>query len=239
MAQRIITEGSCDWHEKLNTPVKVPAVGLRITPVDKEIDLCASCCILFDLAMPRLQVMIEFFNPEVIERLLRTGRKPEEPEGSKRSRVPAQLAIPGSSATPKRETKKRETAKPETAKPEPPNTRKAALANRGCWKPDVDQVLCTLDHKGANSPKQYWVDVRNRGSHAKSSHEGLLGPQIPYELPPDAGFTLDVKCFDHKVCAEAGGFGFKNAAGLAMHITKADAEGWEPAPKDAAATPAA
>ncbi|AZM47872.1 hypothetical protein DMB38_20605 [Streptomyces sp. WAC 06738] len=235
MAQRIVTEKSCDWHEQLDTPVKLPAGHVRITPTGKEVDLCEGCCLLFDLGMPRVEVLVEFFKREVIERLLRSGR---EPEDGKRRRVPAQLAIPGSPSEPKQSTKKAVAkAEPET-EPPPAQVRKKAQGNRGRWDPKVDQVLCPLDHKGANSPKEYWVEVRNRGSHAKSSHD-LLGPQIPYKLPPEATFTLSVKCFEHKLCAEAGGFGFKNAAGLAMHIQKADSEGWEPAPsRDAAETSA-
>ncbi|MFV0135579.1 hypothetical protein ACLGIH_20545 [Streptomyces sp. HMX87] len=231
MAQRLVTEQFCDWHGQLDQPQQVPAVHVRTNPHGKDNDLCEACCMMFDWGMPRVETLMAFFNPEVIKRLLRVGREPAEAKSERRS---AQLALPGAAPaskavpTPKKEkTKKTTTPDPESV-PES-NARKSAIANRGRWKPDVDQVLCPLDHKGANSPKRYWVDVRDRGSHAKSSHKGLRGPQVPYELPPDANFTLDVKCFDHKVCAEAGGFGFKTPAGLAMHITKADAEGWEKA----------
>lgn len=227
--QRIITETNCDWHSQIETPVQVPATHVRVNPEGKENDLCEACCMMFDWGMPRVETLVKFFQPDVIERLLRTGR---EPAGRKSERRTTQPALPGTDAKPRKTTTPPTQPKAEPETPPGPSTeaRKRAVANRGRRNPDIDQVLCPLPHTGANSPKEYYVAVRDRGSHARSSHNGLLGPQVPWEMPADATFTLDVKCFQHKVCAEAGGFGFKSAAGLAMHLTKANAEGWEPAP---------
>ncbi|MEU0220272.1 hypothetical protein ABZ281_36710 [Streptomyces sp. NPDC006265] len=91
----------------------------------------------------------------------------------------------------------------------------------------MEQVRCPLKHR-AGSPDEYWVAVRDRGSHAKSSHK-LLGPQVPYELPTDGSVKFGVACFYHEVCTKAGGFGFKNNSGLSLHKRKADEEGWEKA----------
>lgn len=237
MAQRIVHEKVCDWHAQLDVPVQLPALHVRINPQGKENDLCESCCMMFDWGMPRVEMLLAFFNREVIERLFRVGREPAEAKTERRQ--PAQLPLPGSQPAPKRLTAKEKaaaketaTAQPTSAEPSDPtlDVRKKAMANRGLWKDGLDQVLCPEAH-GVNSPKEYWVEVRNRGSHAKSSHK-KLGPQVAYELPPDGSLKLEVKCFEHKVCAAAGGYGFKNASGLAMHRTKADSEGWERVPDE-------
>lgn len=242
MAQRIVHEKVCDWHAQLDVPVQLPALHVRINPQGKENDLCESCCMMFDWGMPRVEMLLAFFNREVIERLFRVGREPTEAKTERRQ--PAQLPIPGSQPAPRRLTAKgkaagaKEAAATEqqvSAESDPTDVRKKAMVNRGRRKEGLDQVLCKEDH-GVNSPKEYWVEVRNRGSHARSSHH-KLGPEVTYELPPDGTLKLDVKCFEHKVCAAAGGYGFKNAAGLAMHRTKADSEGWERVPtEDTAAT---
>lgn len=245
MAQRIVHEKHCDWCGQLDSPRQTPAVHVRNCPGGKEVDLCEACCMMFDWGMPRIEVLIQYFKPEVIERLMRVGRDPAD---GKSGRRPSQLPLPDAPAPRKATAKKPADPPPSQVSPDGPSPRqeaakrppapapaptsdprKKAIANRGRWKDGVDQVLCPLDHKGANSPKEYWVDVRNRGQHAKSSHKGLFGPQIAYELPPDATFSLDVKCTEHKVCKDAGGYGFTSHAGLAMHKTKAGAEGWEPA----------
>ncbi|WP_369042314.1 hypothetical protein [Streptomyces sp. Midd1] len=223
MAQQIVTNAYCDWHGQLPDPLKVRATQLRINPAGKENDLCDPCAIIFDIAAPRMELMIQLFHPEVVERLCRIGREPADTKSERRA---GQLAIPGTSPAPK-EVAKKTTAK--AATDTAAATRKAALQNRGRWDPDVPQVRCPLPHTGRDSPKEYWVAVSNRGSHAKQSHR-LLGPQVAYELPTDGSVKYGVSCNDHEVCAKAGGYGFKNSSGLTLHKRKADEEGWAKAP---------
>lgn len=228
MAQRITTDKSCDWHEWLQDPERVPAAHIRTNRAGKELDLCDTCVIAFDLSAHRMDLMLRLFDPQVIERLVRLGRDPAGEQSERRSARPA---TPGAAANAEKSPQK--TADTKTSAPAEP-THESAYERRGRWSPDLKQVRCPLQHS-SSSPEEYWVEIRSRGTHAKQSHK-VLGPQVPYELPEDDSVNLHVKCFKHKVCAAAGGYGFTSRAGLAMHVTKADSEGWEKEPEDAAET---
>ncbi|MFI7083954.1 hypothetical protein ACIBUR_10150 [Streptomyces anulatus] len=235
MARRLIQTAatSCDWHAALPEPQQVEATTQRTPALDKEIDLCGFCALIWDFVFPRLDEIDQMLKPEVIEMLVRSARSTKDAD----PRVPVQLALHGNATQAEpvpsvpggKSSKGKNDARSSASAP-------ARASKNGRWLANEDQVRCPLPHR-AGSPATYWVKVRDRGSHAKSSH-GLLGPQIAYEFPPapTKGKQLDlpVKCFEHKVCAEAGGFGFKDEAGLRCHIIKAKA--WEPN-VDAAETP--
>lgn len=238
MAQRLVKEGTCDWCAQIDPGQQVPAQQTRISPTGKEIDVCDPCGYLADLGFPRLELMLRYFAPEVIERLLRVGRAPED-EKDKRSRGPAQLSIPTPTPTPTPAPKPEAEKKP-TSKPAGGSSGKKAVANRGRWVDGVDQMRCPEDHPGANSPAEYWVKVENRGSHAASSHN-KLAQEIPWEEHPDHPVDLPHKCVEHKVCAaydNGAGFGFPSKQALATHVFKSNEAGWEKADKDAAETSA-
>ncbi|WP_274032646.1 hypothetical protein [Streptomyces sp. MMBL 11-1] len=235
MARQLIQTAttSCDWHAALPDPQKIDATTQRTPALDKEIDLCGFCALVWDFVFPRLDEIHQMLKPDVVEMLVRSARSSKDAD----ARVPVQLALHGNTTpaepAPSKAGGKSPKEKNEARASAPAPAR---ASKNGRWLANEDQVRCPLPHR-AGSPATYWVKVRDRGSHAKSSH-GLLGPQIAYEFPPapTTGKQLDlpVKCFVHKVCAEAGGFGFKDEAGLRCHIIKAKA--WEPH-EDAAETP--
>ncbi|MFH9731790.1 hypothetical protein [Streptomyces sp. NPDC017260] len=222
MARRLVTTHAvlCDWHAALEEPAEIVASTQRTVASGKNIDLCGFCALVWDFCGPRIDEIKEMIRPEVVEALLRSARTSKEE--MEEPPEPLQLTM--------------HEAPPEHREAPPLPKRKSPANKPGQWIPGVEQVICPLPHR-AGSPSPYWVKVRNRGSHAKSSHH-KLGPEVPYELPdaqnPDP-VSLPVKCFKHTVCAEAGGYGFTDEAGLKLHITKAS--GW-PKATDAAATKA-
>ncbi|WP_329271764.1 hypothetical protein [Streptomyces sp. NBC_01451] len=228
MANRITTSQTCDWHEQLRPPEQVSAVHVRVNPAGKELDLCDLCSVAYDLSAPRMALMVQLFNAEVVERLFRTGRQPAVEEKVRR---PAQLAIPDAPSAPKKKVAKSTppAAPKPVADPEPATkTGKKAVANRGRRIDGEDQVRCPKSHPGANSPQdEYWVRVKDRHSHAVRAHN-MMGPEIKYELPDD--MQLGEKCFVHKVCADNGGYGHPNKQSLATHIFKSNQAGWEKTP---------
>ncbi|MGW3860390.1 hypothetical protein ACWEDZ_02750 [Streptomyces sp. NPDC005047] len=232
MAHRLIQENLCDWHSALQAPAEVEAVHSRVNPQGKENDLCEPCAMIFDWLVPRFHQVLTFFDHDVLEALFRAGRTPADETPAR----PAQLAITESDGSPMAVAP---APKPEPKKP-PGKAAAEESYGHGEWQPGVEQVRCPLTHR-VGSPAEYWVRVRDRGSHAKSSHK-LLGPQVAWELPDperagDEAFDLPVKCFEHKVCAEAGGYGFENENGLRLHRIKTAQ--WEKTPmrKDATETP--
>ncbi|MGW3153799.1 hypothetical protein [Streptomyces sp. NPDC001089] len=219
MAQQVLTRNTCDGHSNLNEPQIVEGSNVRLNPLGKLNDLCGTCAMLFDLALPRLDIARQFIDMEFLNRIFRSGRDAED---KVRERVPPQLTLPLGPAG-KKVTKKATSRAGSGEK---------AMANRGRWVDGVDQVLCPLEHPGANSPAEYWVELRNRHGHANGSH-GLMGPEIAYELPKDGSLTLEHNCTAHKVCAEHGGYGHKTEASLRTHINKSNQSGWEPADTNA------
>ncbi|MEV7902087.1 hypothetical protein [Streptomyces anulatus] len=219
MARRLIQMAatSCDWHAAFADSQQIDATTQRTPAADKEIDVCGFCALVWDFVFPRMDEILQMLQPEVIEALMRSARKKEA-----EARVPVQLAIQGSTPQPTISASSGKAAKEKNAArssaPAP-----ARASKNGRWLKDADQVRCPLPHR-AGSPATYWVKVRDRGSHAKSSH-GLLGPEVAYELPPATSpgnqLNLPVKCYVHKVCAEAGGYGFADEAGLRCHVVKA------------------
>lgn len=219
MARRLITthDVTCDWHAALHSPQEVEAVTQRTAGPDKTIDLCGFCALIWDFCGPRMDEIKKMIRPEVLETLLRSARplKPEDEETA----GPLQLAM---------------TEEGPAEHVAPASAKKTAGRKNGQWIDGVEQVICPLPHR-AGSPDTYWVKLRDRGSHAKSSHH-KLGPEIGYKLPdpssPNA-FTLPVKCFEHEACAQAGGYGFKDESGLKFHSAKASAAGWPVASPEA------
>lgn len=214
----------CDWHKALPEPLDVEATQERTNPEGRVNDLCNACAMVWDWFFPRAETIAPFFYPDVIADLFRAGRSPEEEKPKKRS---TQLHIPTPPAIDPEEVER-------AAKPPP-----TGISRYGRWVDGVDQVICPLEHR-TGSPKEYWVKLRDRGSHARSSH-GILGPEVPYVLPDPAkvgeenAIVFTEWCHSHKVCAQAGGFGFPNEAALKFHLAKC--QSWEPASdKDAERT---
>ncbi|MFE2538975.1 hypothetical protein [Actinacidiphila glaucinigra] len=223
MARQITQLALCDWHQALPQPQQAEATQIRTNPQGKENDLCDPCAMVYDFFMPRAEEVLTFLDPTVLEAFFRAGHTPVQ---DKPDRVPVQIAIPVTAAADDKAPPDTATAK--AARPSAKAPKASKAAKNGRWLPGVDQVRCPLTHR-AGSPQDYWVKLRDRGSHAKSSHK-LLGPQIAYELPDpdqvgDEAYDLTIKCFDHKVCAEAGGYGFKDKHGLHCHRIKATT--WE------------
>ncbi|MFC9505491.1 hypothetical protein [Streptomyces sp. NPDC057002] len=233
MARQLVQTAAvlCDWHAALPNADQVMADAQRMVSSGKEIDLCGFCALVWDLAFPRLEELIQMIQPDVIEVLMRSAHPLKDDAADK---APVQLAI--------KETAALEPPGPAKNKAKPASKQKTGGRRNGEWQPDVEQVRCPLPHR-AGSPDPYWVKLRDRGSHARSSHN-LLGPQVAYELP-DTGqlggetIVFAARCFEHKVCAETGGFPFLDEAGLNCHIIKC--RNWEKASeaKDAAETSAA
>ncbi|MFI9271953.1 hypothetical protein ACIGXM_14700 [Kitasatospora sp. NPDC052896] len=118
-------------------------------------------------------------------------------------------------APPSRALHKKSAAAPKAAAAKP----KVKPAKRGARK-DEPQVVCPEEH-GAGSEVPFHVSLRNRQSHARSRH-GVDAPYIAWENPH--GVELPVLCFEHKSCADAGGFGFPSALSRQTHSTKS--RGW-------------
>jgi hypothetical protein len=230
MARQIIQTSTCDWHAQLSRPELVEATETRENPQGTENDLCRACAMIFDWMLPRIEQLVDFFRQDTLERLFRVGHTPTM---QKRDRKAIQPALPEAS--------------PPTFHPQPQtlefveeavptSTPTANPRQAGQWLDDHLQVICPLPHR-TGAPVPYYVKVRDRGSHAKSSHH-LLGPQIAYEIPDPQKtgqhLTLDVKCYEHTVCAESGGYGFENLDGLRLHLTKTQT--WEKTPKAKDAT---
>jgi len=233
MARELQEATWCDWHRLLATPQKIEAAVVRLNPRGKEIDLCDPCAMIWDWLLPRIEQMLEFFDRNVLEALLNTGNPPAD---EKRDRVPAQLAItdePAAAST----IDSTQAVKGDKNTP----TSRGGTTNRGRRITGELQVRCPLHHPGANSPSEYWVKVKDRGSHAASSHK-LKPQEIDWVLPADGSLTLPHKCTEHKVCAvydNGAGFGFPTKNALTTHRSKAAQSGWELANTDATETAAA
>lgn len=219
MARRLVTSEAllCDWHSALSNRQDIEATTERIIANGKTIDLCGFCALVWDFCGPRMDEIKEMIQPHVLDVLSRSAR-------ASKSKTPEPLQLPMAEEN---------TTQPTT--PPPADDEKPPLPKhkRGAKIPGVEQVICPMEHRPGTA-QPYWVRFRDRGSHAKGSHH-KLGPEIPYELPPSDdpdAFTLTVKCFDHKVCADAGGYGFKDENGLRCHRIKS--KSWEKAKVPAA-----
>ncbi|MEV5268246.1 hypothetical protein [Streptomyces werraensis] len=204
MARRLVTTHAvlCDWHAALDSPQEIEATAQRTVHAGKTLDLCGFCALVWDFCGPRIDEIKEMIRPEVLEALLRSARSANDEEQD--NTQPLQLAIQAEPS-------------PRAASDE----HKPKKARPGERIPGAEQVICPLPHR-AGAPDPYWVRLRDRGSHAKGSHH-VLGPEIDYKLPDAAdgeAITLPVKCFEHQVCADAGGYGFKDDNGLRCHIIK-------------------
>ncbi|KJK56102.1 hypothetical protein [Saccharothrix sp. ST-888] len=102
-------------------------------------------------------------------------------------------------------------------------TSRAKPAKKGAKKEGVPQVVCPEQHaKGSAEP--FWVEIRNRQSHAKERHS-VDAPYIAWENPDSVG--LPVLCQEHQVCAMVGGFPFPSEQSQHMHSIKS--QRWEKA----------
>ncbi|MEV8601880.1 hypothetical protein AB0465_18600 [Streptomyces griseoviridis] len=224
MANALVNVTTCDWHAALPEKPTVAGQHERFLEGGGKVDLCDPCTWFFDLFYSRRLEILPMLQAEVLDAFHRSARDPSP------RRVPAQLSL-----TPEAKDPQADDA-PATSPAAASGKRKQP--KRGTWKEDTVQVRCPLPHR-AGSPRKYWVDLRNRTGHAHSHKKGngdnYAGPDIAFELQPGEEFTHF--CYDHAVCAEAGGYGFIGAESLTAHISKS--KSWPPATpeaKDAAAT---
>ncbi|MEU9050079.1 hypothetical protein AB0D37_06695 [Streptomyces sp. NPDC048384] len=208
MANALVNVTTCDWHAALPEKPTIEAKHERFLEGDGKVDLCDPCTWFFDTFYPRRSEILPMLQDEVLDAFHRSARVPTPTR-----RAPAQLALAPEEAEPPAEAVPAATAKKAGAK------RKQSKG--GVWKEDAIQVICPLPHR-AGSPRKYWVDLRNRTGHAKSHRKGngepYEGPDITFVLQD--GQTYTHFCYEHAVCAEAGGYGFLGPEALRAHISK-------------------
>ncbi|NIY68120.1 hypothetical protein SMALB_6202 [Streptomyces malaysiensis] len=174
-------------------------------------DLCDLCASVFDTYYPRRAHILRLLDPKTLERFYGSARivkgSPQR-EPSTAARLPMAKEAPALEAAP----------------PQVPQRKIPS----GTWRADTIQVRCPLKHR-ANAPDEYWVPLRDRGGHARSHHKGngerYAGPEVDFELQE---YALDGKtklefthfCYDHKLCAEAGGYGFLSEDAVRFHRNK-------------------